>query len=123
MNIKEFISAVRNRPRMYVKEERLDYVYYLIIGYLGSNLSNDNIDKEDSKFHSFFPEWLLAWTKVYVDKGYERKNFFWYCIIKDVASSENEAFELFFKLCDEFFQQDEEAIQKFIDAADELEDE
>lgn len=34
MNIKEFINAIRNRPMMYVEEMRLDYIYYLVIGYL-----------------------------------------------------------------------------------------
>lgn len=27
MNIKDFINAIQNRPKMYVEELRLDYIY------------------------------------------------------------------------------------------------
>ena len=123
MNIKEYLSAVQNRPCMFLEEERLDYLYHLIIGYVGSNSANGNNSKEDLKFISYFSRWLLAWVRNHVNHNYEPKTMIWYHTIKDVTSSENEAIDLFFKLCDEFFQLDEEELQSIIDAADELDDE
>ncbi|MDE6903733.1 MAG: hypothetical protein K2P76_02110 [Lachnospiraceae bacterium] len=58
-----------------------------------------------------------------MDKNYELRNLVWYHIIEDVTNTDNEALALFFKLCDEFFQLDEEELQSIIDAADELDDE
>ena len=118
MNIKEYLSAVQNRPRMYLEEERLDYLYHLILGYVGSNLANEKNYKEDLKFVSYFSRWLLAWVRSHMNQNYEPKTMIWYHAIKDVTSSENEAIELFFKLCDEFFQLDEETLKKIIDEAD-----
>ena len=31
MNIKDFINAIQNRPKMYVEELRLDYIYYIAV--------------------------------------------------------------------------------------------
>ena len=47
MNIKEFICAIQNRPQMYVEETKLDYIYYLVIGFLGSNLMNKSVSNID----------------------------------------------------------------------------
>ena len=47
MNIKEFICAIQNRPQMYVEEIKLDYIYYLVIGFLGSNLMNKSVSNID----------------------------------------------------------------------------
>lgn len=32
MDIKTFISNIQTRPKMYVEEIRLDYIFYLIFG-------------------------------------------------------------------------------------------
>lgn len=105
MNIKEFINAIRSRPQMYVEEVRLDYIYYLVIGYLGCTLMNKSDCMTDQKFKSHFPNWLLVWVKENVDENYESKSFFWYHILRDVTKNESEAIELFFKLCNKFFQE------------------
>lgn len=105
MNIKEFINAIRNRPMMYVEEMRLDYIYYLVIGYLGCNLINKTDCVIDQKFKSHFPNWLIRWVKANVDESYERQSFFWHHILRDVTCNESEAIELFFKLCNEFFKE------------------
>lgn len=105
MNIKEFISAIQKRPKMYVEEVRLDYIYYLVIGYLGSNLINESGCSIDRKFKAHFSNWVLEWVRKNVDESYERKSFFWYQILNDVTSNENEATDLFFKLSNIFFQE------------------
>lgn len=105
MNIKEFINAIGNRPKMYVEEMKLDYIYYLVIGYLGCTLINKTDCIIEQKFKSHFPNWLLVWVKKNVDEKYERQSFFWHHILRDVTNNESEAIELFFKLSNEFFQE------------------
>ena len=39
MNVEKFILAIKNRPLMYVEQIRIDYIFYLLKGYVGSNLS------------------------------------------------------------------------------------
>lgn len=68
-------------------------------------------------------KWFWAWVRNHVNKNYELRSLYWYHIIQDVTNNDSEAVELFFNLCDEFFQLDEETLQKIIDAADELDDE
>jgi hypothetical protein len=38
MSIEKFIRNIRNRPLMYVEKLDMHYIYYLIVGFLGSNL-------------------------------------------------------------------------------------
>ncbi|MBD5471844.1 MAG: hypothetical protein HDR20_02755 [Lachnospiraceae bacterium] len=103
MDIKEFINAVQNRPLMYVEEIRMDYIYYLVIGYLGSNLVNKRDYCADLEFKRCFDNWLLEWVRKNVDKNYECHGFIWYKILIDVTKSEKEAVELFFNLSTKFF--------------------
>ena len=79
-------------------------------------------NKEDEKFILYFSKWIWAWIRNNVDKSFEEKPL-WYHTLQAVTNSDSEAIELFFKLCDEFFQLDEEELQSIIDAADELDDE
>ena len=105
MNIKEFISAIQKRPKMYVEEVRVDYIYYLVSGFLGSNLINESGCSIDRKFKAHFSNWVLEWVRKNVDESYDRKSFFWYQILNDVTRNENEATDLFFKLSNIFFQE------------------
>lgn len=104
MNIREFINAVRNRPQMYVEEVRIDYLFYLIFGFLGNNLM-DNQYCIDKKFSNLFYDWVLNWVKKNVDDKYECSSLFWYHIFVEVTDTESEAVELFFVLCKDFFEQ------------------
>ena len=105
MNIKEFINAVQDRPQMYVEEVKLDYIYYLLMGFLGSNMVNRSGSKIDQTFKIYFSNWVLEWVKKNVNENYERRSFFWYHILTDITNSEREATELFFQLSNEFFQE------------------
>lgn len=104
MDIKEFIAAIQNRPKMFVEEIRLDYLYYLIWGYLGSNLMK-GYSGIDEKFQAHFYNYVLEWVRKNVDENYERNSFFWYHIIRDVTNTEEEAVDLFFKLSEKFFEE------------------
>ena len=105
MNIKEFICAIQNRPQMYVEEIKLDYIYYLVIGFWGSNLMNKGVSNIDQMYKSHFSNWILDWVKKNVNENYERSNFFWYHILRDVTDNEDEAVQLFFKLSNMFFEE------------------
>lgn len=122
MDIKEYISRVRKMPQGFVPEGKIDYYYYLLDGHLTTNRMNKMDNKEDEKFILYFSKWIWAWIRNNVDKSFEEKPL-WYHTLQAVTNSDSEAIELFFKLCDEFFQLDEEELQSIIDAADELDDE
>ena len=106
MNIKDLINAIQSRPKMYVEELRLDYIYYIIIGFLGSNLMNKNACSLDQAYKNYFPNWLLEWVRKNKNEYYEKRSFYWYHILIDVTNSEEEAIMLFFELSDKFFEEE-----------------
>jgi len=103
MKIRQLINAMKKRPGMYVKEERIDYIYYLLSGYCGSNvnLEDDDINR---KFRLWFWKWLLQWIEENVDAEYEPKSCYWYDDIKAIAGDEKKEVPLFYELCDMFFE-------------------
>lgn len=105
MDVKTFISSIQTTPRMYIEEIKIEYIYYLVNGFLGSNLINGRTYNSDQKFKTYFSGWVLNWITKNLDKNYERKSFFWYHFLRDVTNSEGEAVELFFELCSIFFAQ------------------
>ena len=46
MQIEQLIISMQKRPKMFVKEERIDYIYYLLSGYCGAN---NKLLKDDSR--------------------------------------------------------------------------
>lgn len=105
MDIETFIKSVQSRPLMYVEEVKIEYIYYLIVGFLGSNLINQRGYDIDQNFKSNFMQWVYDWVLKNVNRDYERKSFFWYHIIKEITNSEEEAVNLFFELSDTFFRE------------------
>lgn len=99
LTIDKFIDAVSRRPLMYVYEKKVDYIYYLILGYLGG-IKRDDID---NTFSREFLNWTLEWLNTNIDAKYRQRSFFWYHIFQDVTDSEEAATELFFKLSRDFF--------------------
>lgn len=102
MNVEEFILAIQERPLMYVESVRIDYIFYLLKGYVGSNLVYK--DDIDVAFHSRFYLWVLNWANENTDKKFEMdEGFYWHNILTEISFDEKEAVELFFKLSKEFF--------------------
>lgn len=54
MDIKTFISCIQTTPRMYIEEIKLEYIYYLVIGFIGSNLINGRTYNSDQKLKNIF---------------------------------------------------------------------
>jgi len=102
MYIEELIDAIRRRPGMYIKEEKIEYIYYFISGkcFACSLFVNDDMDK---MFCDWFGEWLLKWIEENVNALYEPKSRHWYHDIKAIAECEEQEVPLFYKLCALFF--------------------
>ena len=104
MNIEEFILCVEKKPLMYVEKVRIDYIYYLIKGYLGGCL--DKKQNIDVAFHSKFYQWVLKWINDNTQKNFDKRaSFHWHNILTEISTDEKEAVELFFKLSKQFFEE------------------
>lgn len=102
MYIEQTIDSIRRRPGMFVKEEKIEYIYHFISGNcLACNqYSSDDMDK---MFSRWFGEWLLEWIEENVDMEYQPKSQHWYRDIKAIAGGEEEEVTLFYKLSSFFF--------------------
>lgn len=101
MNVKEFVSAMKIRPLMYMEELKTEYIFYLLKGFVGCNLSSD----ADKIFHSHFHRWVLdrANSKS-IRKFEEKESYYWYNILNEITPNEQAAVELFFELSEDFFE-------------------
>ena len=105
MSIEEFIKSIRNRPLMYVEKLDINYVNYIVIGFLISNLMKDDSYKIDKIFHRHFIGWLIKWVKENVDSNYKKKSFYWHHIFIEITDNEEDAVKLFFELSEKFFEE------------------
>lgn len=100
--IYELLDAVRARPKMYIGEDAMTNLWYLLDGYrMALSIHRDTlkIGHWDSEFNYFvakrFPE-----IKNKFSKGYSR------IILESVDGNELKALERFFALVDEFRAQE-----------------
>lgn len=105
MYIEKVIDNIKKRPKMYVTEVKIEYIYHYISGYcLASNhFSADDIDKW---FCGWFWKWLVKWIEDNIEPEYQPKSVIWYDDIKVIAEKEekNEV-DVFFDLCTLFFDE------------------
>lgn len=104
MEIMDRINRMRRRPGMFVKEERIDYIFYNICGYCQGcyKYAEDDMDK---RFHVWFGQWLMLWIVDNFDNEYTPKTVFWYEDIKAIAAQTGQdEVTLFYELCDLFFE-------------------
>jgi len=104
INIEEKISNIRKRPKMFVYEIRLDYIYYLIAGSLGSNMGSPDVQDIDIAFKHDFNQWVEEWIYEKKEIDFRRKVVVWYKIISSCTNGDDEAVNLFYQICDEFFE-------------------
>ena len=88
MQIEQLILTMKKRPGMFVKEEKIEYIYYFLLGFCGAN-KNYIADGMDHKFSLWFGKWLLT--------------AYWYDDIKTLAKNETNEVRLFYELCENFF--------------------
>ena len=102
MHIEQLIDTISKRTGMFVKEERIDYIYYLIVGHCGAK-SEFLVDDMDKKFCIWFGKWLLIWIENNIDSEYLPESVYWYEDIVKIAGDEQKAIDMFYKLSKEFF--------------------
>ena len=102
MQIEQLITSIQKRPKMFIKEEKIEYIYYLLSGYCGANKKISEDDMEQ-KFCSWFGKWLVMWIEDNIDAEYTPKTGYWYDDIKIIAKDEDKEVEVFFDLCKGFF--------------------
>ncbi len=102
MYIKRLINSIKMRPRMYIEEDKLEYLFHFIFGYCGA-LHEFCDDEMDLPFNNWFWRWLINWIEENMDPDYEPKSVFWYKEIRKIAGDENKEFEVFFELSEQFF--------------------
>lgn len=112
MQIKKLIISIQQRPKMFVKEEKIEYIYYLLSGYCGAS-KRVHDDEMDQKFCLWFGQWLKRWITNNFDAEYVSTTAYWYDDIKVMASESQDEFRLFFELCTSFFEDYENKIGYF----------
>lgn len=103
MQIEQLIISIHKRPKMFLREERIDYLYYFLSGYCGANnkLSEDDMDR---KFCFWFSKWLVMWIIDNVDSEYSPKTAYWYDDIRIITKKGQDEMNMFFELCNMFFE-------------------
>lgn len=103
MYIEQLIDSIKKRPKMYVNEEKIEYIFHYILGYSSAchKFSPDDIDK---MFCNWFWKWLVKWIKDNIDSEYQPKSVIWYDEIKVIAKDEKKEMDVFFSLSKLFFE-------------------
>lgn len=103
MRIKELIHSMRIRPKMFVREVRMDYIFHFLVGYrvASAKLPDDNMDRN---FCSWFGKWLILWIENNIDSKYRPTSAAWYDDIIRITPNGQDEVDFFFDLCDEFFE-------------------
>lgn len=104
MNIQELISAIRRRPGMFVQDRRLDYVKYFITGFHCHGSVTKTAVTIDEYFYQEFHIWVREWIENKIGMEFDEERG-WYEYIISSTKNNEEAFDLFFKLADEFFKE------------------
>lgn len=108
MYIKELIKSIQVRPLMYLQEEKIDYMYHFLEGHCGLARRYSMTSEMDKHFGSWFVKWLNKWVVENYDNMHEFKTFYWNDTLKEITKNEEEAVQLFYKLCEQFFSDYEE---------------
>ena len=106
--IKNLIVSLQLRPKMFLKEEKLDYVYYLLTGYithLFESMECQHFIERNENFQRDFLSWVMDWALIKFNKNYAEGNefLFWYQIIEQNTNSNEEAMKTFYELSRQFF--------------------
>ena len=95
----KLLQKIRDRPGLYLGEKSLIYLYYLILGY------EDRAFETDPNYHDCldgFDEFVYSY---YYDQPIGTRS--WKRFILDNTNTQEEAFDEFYELLDEFIKQNE----------------
>ena len=99
--ILEMLRYIEKNPRIYLgtNEKRLDYLCHFLDGWFINNECELNI-----KYHAAMANWIYEYImkNVTMVNSSVEFSFLWYKMIYNVTKTEEEAWELFFKLSYEY---------------------
>ena len=102
-NVEKLINRIRQRPGAFVYKIRLDYIYYLIKGYLFCSANNKPINEIDEYFEKNFNKWVAEKLKFHCKIEKADYKGFYKSIYRFTDNDEKKSVELFFKFSEEFF--------------------
>lgn len=94
MHIEQLIHAMQQRSKMFMKDVRLDYIYYIIAGYCGAQ-RDDAENSLDKKFCGWFTKWLQIWIQENSKIDTLPNSTWWYETLLMSSENEEEAIKLF----------------------------
>ncbi|MCB5952372.1 hypothetical protein LI951_09875 [Enterococcus sp. BWT-B8] len=60
-NVEKLITSVQLRPKMYIAEIRIDYLYHFLLGRISAVMRTDLIEDIDLVFKRNFSRWTEEW--------------------------------------------------------------
>lgn len=103
MKILNKIAFIKEHPERFMKEEKIEYVYYYLMGYC-SIFGTQDKDDIDQKYFTYFSDWLIDWIKKNIDEKYVPQSDSWYEIIKDITKEPKKPLNVFYDLTKLFFE-------------------
>ena len=88
---------------MYIENKKIEYIYYFILGVIYN--SDHKEDDINGKFVGTFGNWLIDHIKKNIDENFTAESLYWYHNIRKITNTDEEAYEKFFELCEEFFNE------------------
>ena len=103
-NIEIIINKIKNRPCMFIGEEKFERLFFFLSGALYNDPSSMKRGTLNNYFKREFHEWVRRWIQQ--NKNIEldgSKNYLMY--IQEVCETEKECLSMFFELAELFFQE------------------
>ena len=99
------LHEIRLRPGMFVKDLRVDLLYYWLQGRCLVHREEGVPEEEiDATFCQEFGEWLIRWIRENVDENYTPQSKYWYEDIRRILPEGREELDYFLELCKLFFE-------------------
>ena len=99
LSVEGIINAIQKRPKMFVEEESIEYIFHFLMGF--GMVSNREIDRN---FCCWFHKWLGTWIREHIDETYSSQAAYWTDDIKRLATDEKSEVDLFYELSQLFFE-------------------
>ena len=109
MNIEALIKDMTMRPPMFIHPVNVYSIENFLRGHIGCAIGDIRKYEFDYKsdicvFRSFFDRWVYQWIRKNINKKYEPESLFWSDMLISVTKDADGAVELFFSLCEKFFE-------------------
>jgi len=108
MNIETLLHSINKRPGMFVQDRRLDYIRYFIAGFYCHASVSGTTESIDRYFNDNFHGWVREWLGNNLNIEFDEERG-WYEYITLSTPNNDDSFNLFFKLVNEFFKEFHEA--------------